>query len=268
VFGDLRIVASADLGGAGRQESDPVLYHWAWYRHLPRLGPWLLLLLAIVLPRANRDAGALLIFIPLLVLSLLWRPLAKSMGWSSLGLEEYGLVFESLVLGVALLWLSVPKLSKYAGFERFVLSMGAILVGALVAGVSSGGGLSGETAPFLLTATVMGVVLLLALTATRGRARRRYDPLRFMLWLALWSVLFSMLGTILLAPLLLVFKSRFGLIGLLLPGLMLGLWLYAINLPYMLLLFSSPFFRRRFCTWLGVEPLPQQTTEVPGMSES
>jgi hypothetical protein len=38
----------------------------------------------------------------------------------------------------------------------------------------------------------------------------------------------------------------------LVPGLVLGLCVYAVNLPYLLLMFSSPFFRRRFHVWLGV----------------
>jgi hypothetical protein len=32
----------------------------------------------------------------------------------------------------------------------------------------------------------------------------------------------------------------------------LGLCLYAIDLPYLLLMFRSPFFRQRFHIWLGV----------------
>ncbi len=214
--------------------------------------------LALVLFKANRDKQALLIFVPLLVLGFLWGPVTKYMGLSSISREEYGLVFESLVLGVALLWLSACRLSHYAGLERFVMSMGALLVGALVTGLTSGGGRWGDTAPLLLIAAAMGAVLLLALTAARRRARGRYDPLRFMLWLALWSALFSTLGTIVLVPLLIVFQSHFGLIGILLPGLLLSLWLYAINLPYMFLMFSSPFFRRRFQIWLGVGSLLPQ----------
>ncbi len=39
-----------------------------------------------------------------------------------------------------------------------------------------------------------------------------------------------------------------------LAGLALGLCLYVVNLPYMLLMFRSSFFRQRFRTWLEAAP--------------
>ncbi len=38
------------------------------------------------------------------------------------------------------------------------------------------------------------------------------------------------------------------------PSLVLGSGIYVINLPYVLLMFSSSFFRQRFHAWLGAEP--------------
>ena len=51
-------------------------------------------------------------------------------------------------------------------------------------------------------------------------------------------------------------------------GLVLGLCLYVIHLPYLLLMFTSPFFRRRFQIWLGVESSWRLPEEVPGRSGS
>ena len=272
-FGNLRIVAAADFGGAGRQESDPVLYHWPWYWLLPRLAPWLLLTLAIILPRVNRDARALLIFIPLLVLSLLWPSVAKRAGIGPVSTEEYGLSFESLVVGVALLWLNADKLGKSPGLMQFAVSLGLVLLAGLAGVVSFGRASMDNLSPFLGLIALAGSVLLIALAATRRSLRRRYKPLPFTLHLGFWSLLSSTAG---MAAVTLV-VGAFGGFGASsnLPsalrealrfGLLLGVCLYAINLPYMLLAFRSPFFRRRFCTWLGVESLPQQRAEVPGAS--
>jgi uncharacterized membrane protein YidH (DUF202 family) len=253
------------MGEAGPRESEPVIYHWPWYWHLPRPALWLLLALAVALPRTNRDRRALLIFIPLLVLSLLWRLVAKGMGMGAGDLEEFSLFFESLVVGTALLWLNADKLSKYHGLMRFVMSLGMVLLAGLVGVVAYGRTSSDDAGPLLGLIVVMGVVLLAALTATRRLAHGRYEPGRFMLHLAIWSILCSTLGII---AVFLVLETLAGfpktpdpqsaITEAIRPGLILGVCLYAINLPYMLLVFRSPFFRRRFCAWLGVTSPPQQ----------
>jgi hypothetical protein len=271
-FGDLRIVATADLQGVGPLESAPVIYHWPWYRHLSRAALWLLLALAVALPQTNRDRRALLIFIPLLVLVLLWRPLAASAGMAGLSLEEFSLFFESLVVGVGLLWLNADRLGQYRGLMRPVLSLGLILVAGGAGVVSYGLASSRDAAPFLASIVVMGVVLLIALAAARRLAHRRYQPLRFMLYLGLASILCATGGIIGVFLGLAVVGGLYGasnpqsiVAEAIRPGLVLGVCLYAINLPYMLLMFSSPFFRRRFQDWLGVQAVSEPAaTRVSG----
>ena len=41
-----------------------------------------------------------------------------------------------------------------------------------------------------------------------------------------------------------------------LVGLIFGLCLYVINLPFMILVFYSPFFRERFCACLRLKSMP------------
>jgi hypothetical protein len=242
----------------GLATSEPVLYHWPWYWHLPALGPWLLLALAIALPRTNRHRHALLIFVPLLVLGLLWRRVTKLTGVPSASEMQFSFVIEFLAVGMALLWLNADKLGRYPGVVRFAVSLGILLLADLAAVLSYWGAFPGQTSMSIAFTAIMGIVLLVSLTLTRRLAHKRYNPLRFMLWLAAWSTACSITGAAALVGIS-VLSNPYAihnlpiiLVQMIVPGLALSLCLYAVNLPYLLLMFTSPFFRRRFHIWLGV----------------
>jgi len=258
------MVASVEIDGTGRREGKPVLYHWPWYWHIPRLVPWLLLMLAIVLRGANRDRRALLIFLPPLALSLLGRRAAMLLGMPSLSVNEFGVIFGSLVVGTALLWLNADTLARFHGGMRLALSLGFLLLGILATGLSRDSTLSGEAATLLPLSLFPGVILLMILAATRRLVRRCYDPARFLLWTAICSALFSVAGMTVLANMPML-SQEFGSTGreILFTGLALGLCLYAIDLPYVLLMFGSPFFRQRFRLWLGARPISQPHEPIP-----
>jgi hypothetical protein len=229
-----------------------VIYRWPWYWHLPRLGPWLLLSLAILLPATNRDRRALLIFLPPLVLILLWHPTTTLIGMHSINIEAFGVIFESLVFAMALLWLNTDKLAGCRAGMRFVVSLGILLLAGLAVGVSYDSPFSRGTAPLLLLAILVGTVLLIILTGARRLTGGRYDPARFLFWMGLCSVSLSLAGMGSLAAVLAV-SGQTGPTGreVLWVSIASGLGLYAINLPYLLLMFSSAFFRPRFAAWLG-----------------
>ncbi len=242
-----------------------MVFHWPWYWHLFRLGPWALLALAVAVPKRNRDRRALLIFVPLAILSLLW-PLAiklvPSAPSASVSLDRSNLLFESLVVGLALLWLQADWLRGRPGWVRVPLSLGLLLLAGLVAFVSASQTLADPMISILpILVTILGAILLAALALARRMTHRRYVPLAFMVWLAVGSLLFTAVSAALLAgvpPLLLSGETMDVRLRILLiqsvAGLALGVCLYVINLPYMLLMFRSSFFRQRFRVWLGVEP--------------
>jgi hypothetical protein len=211
-------------------------------------------MLAIALLRTNRDRHALLIFIPMLVLGLLWPPVAKRVGFPSASLDQFNLLFESLVVAIALLWLNADKLGRYHGLMRVSMSLGIIMLAGFVAVISAGRTLSDPISTLiLLFIAAMGIVLLVALAVTHRVTHGHYVPLWFTLWLAVWSLLFSTVGTVFFVMVRLLLASYQWpiLIQAVKAGLALGLCLYAMNLPYLLLMFTSPFFRRRFHIWLG-----------------
>ena len=147
----------------------------------------------------------------------------------------------------------------YEGLVRVPLGLGLLVLAGLVTVLSAGRTISDPLFTILLIyMVVMGALLLGALALARRITHRRYVPLRFSLWLAVWTVLLIAISTGLVALVmqLVISKgtvdSRF-LLTVTLTGAGLGLCLYAVNLPYLLLMFVSPFFRRRFHLWLNTD---------------
>jgi hypothetical protein len=178
----LRIVASARIDGAGPFTSRPVFFHWPWYWHLPRLGPWALLAAAIAWPRKNRRYEALLIFVPMLVLGLLWQTVTKATGLPSATAVQFGFLIEFLMVGMALLWLNADRLGRRGGLTRFVSSLGIVLLAGLVVVLSYGRTFTGAQGVILVfSTTTLAIVLLVSLTLTHWLIRRRYRPFSFLL---------------------------------------------------------------------------------------
>lgn len=256
-FGDLQITASAKTGPS---EGAPVLFHWPWYWHLPALAPWLLLALGLAVPRANRQRQALLILVPALVLALLWNDVTRRTGMNSASRVQFGFLGEFLAVGLALLWLNADRLGRCRRLPEFAANLGLLLLADLAVAMAYGGAFPSQSGLVIVSTIILGIVLLTALTLTRHFAHQRYQPGRFLLWLAAWTALGSIVsvGTFVqvmtLSHLHTLAHPQALLTEVLLPGLVLGLCLYAVNLPYMLLMFTSPFFRRRFRVWLGAEP--------------
>lgn len=251
-------MASADFDGVGRREGDPVTYRWPWRWHLPRLGLWLLLSLAIAVPRANQDRRALLIFLPTLALMFLWYPAGELLEMDPVAAEELGVIFESLVFGVALLWLNIDRIAQYPARVRVVVSLGILGLACLVAGMSRDGGLPRETSVLLLEAMCLGIVELAILSATRRLARRRCDPVRFMVRLGICGGLLSIVGIaafdVVLALLEFIDADSCEVLA---TGLLMGFFLGPINMAYMVLMSASLFFRRRLVAWLCPKDAPR-----------
>lgn len=269
-FGSFRITASAQGEGVDPFVGRPALYYWPWYWHLPSLGPWLLLALAVALPAANRHRHALLIFVPLLILGLLWERVTTRTGMPSAGRAQFSFLGEFLATGLALLWLNADKLGRLRGPARLAAGLGLLLLADLMVIPSYWGSFPGRTGMFIVFTAIMGIVLLVALTLTRRLAHQRYRPLHFLLWLAVWSIVGSIagaaafVGVLTLSHLHDIPGLQALIVEIVVAGLVLAVCLYAVNLPYLLLMFTSPFFRRRFQVWLGVESLlPQAQAANP-----
>jgi hypothetical protein len=271
----LRIAATPKGGAVAPFTDAPVSFDWPWYWHLPALLPWLLLGLALALPRTNRNRHALLILVPLLVVGLLWAWVTKLAGMPSASQMQSSFLIEFLLVGLALLWLNADKIGRCRGFMRLAVSLGILLLAALVTALSYGSTFpEAQGIALPIASTVAGLILLVALALTRWLSHRRYRPLRFLLWLAVWCTLCTLVSaTIFVSILMLVSSLPIRNLQdvnrqILTPGLLMALCLYAVNFPYLLLMITSPFFRRRFHIWLGIESASVPSAEPRDVSGS
>jgi hypothetical protein len=248
----------------------PAIYDWNWYHTAPRLALWVLPILAIVLVKANRNARALLILVPLLIVNLLWLALRKVVGFPSTSIDVFDQLIASLTLSIAVLWLLAHKLDKGNRFVTFLLAVGMMAALGLLAAVSySGVELAGETLWVAVFFAVFAVVVLVAFALAGWSCRRRYSAVRFMLWLLVWTVaagivaMLSYVGIVVAVSTLSGFSpsglSPVSAILMLLQigvmGAVFGLCLYVIDLPYMLLVLCTPFFRERFYACLHLKSM-------------
>ena len=100
---------------------------------------WAVLVLAIVLVKANRNPQALLVLVPLLIINLLWSIFKKAMSFPSAQVEMFNMLFYSLTVGIAILWLLAHKLGNRSRFVTFLLAFTIMAVVGLAGAISYGG---------------------------------------------------------------------------------------------------------------------------------
>jgi len=176
--------------------------------------------------------------------------------------SQFDTIFQSIAVGIAVLWLVVNYFEKFGGIVRFLLSFVVLVAVAGLGTLSYSTDFSNETVLFLALSAFQAITILGATTAAGKLCNWRYRPPRFMLWLAVWMLLgslFAMFGFFIVGTA--IMSSGPGpdiletILMLTLIGLIFGLCLYMFNLPYMILMFYSPFFRERFCACLRLKSI-------------
>ena len=261
----MRIVPSADIGDLGPSQGQALAYDWKWYYSAMGALVWLPLVLALAIPPANRNRRALLILVPLVVVVSLWSLFKKAVGMPSSSAYRFDVWAGSLAAGLAVLWLLAPYLALARGTARFFGAIALLVAVAYVGSLAYGTWFSSDTVLHLIVLVLLGLVLLTGIAVAARRYRRGGGPVRFMLWLALWTAvggLAAMSGYFVVVTGVLSSALRGAELARMLPqvclvGLMLGMCVYVLNLPFMILGFVSPFFRERMQACLGLNPVPK-----------
>lgn len=261
VFGQLKVVPSADLGQLGPQKGEAASFNWKWYYSASGLAIWLALILALVFSKSNRQLSALLILLPVVFVNLTWLVLKKMTGMTSPSAIQVETLVHSMAIDIAVLWLTVGYFKKFRGIVRLVLSLGTLVIVTFLGVLSYSTEYSNETAIFLVLFIFMALTMMAAITLSRRFCAGKYRPVYFMSWLVLWTVLCSlvaMFGIFVVGSLLFSSGQTFfeAILMLLIAGSVLGLGLYVLNFPFMILGFTSTFYRERFCASLGLKPMP------------
>ncbi len=254
---------SANLGDVGPQQGEAVNFDWKWSYSAPGFIIWLVLIFALVLPKANRDLRILLIFVPLVIVNLLWLAFKEVSSMPSSSASQFDTIFHSLAVGIAVLWLVVNYFDRFGGFVRFLMSFGTLVAVACLGILSYCTEFSNEVVLLLALFAFLAITMLGATTIAGKLCKGKYRPLCFMLWLALCTLLgslFATYGFFIVGTFIMSSGSGPGILEailmLTLVGLIFGLCLYVLNLPFMILGFAIPFFRERFNACLRLKSMP------------
>jgi hypothetical protein len=179
---------------------------------------------------------------------------------------QFDMLFNAFTIGIAMLWLLAHMLGNRNRFITFLLAL-IVMIFISIAGQLAYGEFSEQTIIFLFFIIFLSFASLISYVLAGWRCRVKYTGLRFILWLALWSIIsslaammvFLVVAYIVQRPGIDILRAIF--FQALITGLVTGLLSYVINLPFMILAICNPFFRERFYACLQLKSMPTTVTQ-------
>jgi hypothetical protein len=247
----LRVVVTQDLGDNGVVECDPVEFPWRFYYAVPTWPIWAIILLLLILPKANRKPQAWLIFIPVIGIMLAWRMLAQLFGLPDVAMTESGSILFTWILANGVIWLCGFAFSESSRIINFIL---IVIVTAVVALASIYGHDYSDSRDYMPMAIYSLLFVLSQTTAimiASWLCRKKYSAKKFMALLFLAMLVCTLLIGIFLVIVTMLASGGgkhipFIIVTASIMMLVEALILYIINLPFMLLVFNNSFYRERF----------------------
>jgi hypothetical protein len=263
VNGDLKIVASWDLGGLGPTEGPPTVFAWGPPGLLPQFIPWLVVLLLLLLP-VNRSARAWWIWAPVAAVgAVVFLPESMLGALPSEVMSALLDVIRAGTFGLAAVWLLAPHLVRKRPLGTFACVLGVMAgVGMTTAAVIQDWGdlLDTLAIPVVIAVGVAALVLALAM-ALAGWAHRASGS-RLPVTLGLLLAVAATWIAILLPFFLVAVYSRAGRLPWLEffgPVLVISALTFAVLVPFLVLSFASPLFGARLCALLHLTPVGPPT---------
>lgn len=213
-------------------------------------------MLVMVVPKANRRPQVLLILIPVVLVSLLWRAVTRVLPtFSTSDNETFRAAVQCLVVELAALWLLGHVLAHDGRLKTF---LGALAIEAGIAFVAvlsfSLGSL--DAALELVGLSVLTLVIVPGFALAGLMCRKRYTSVRFGLFLALWTVAISTAGMFLFFVGFCVttgfWPGQMGQViaSVALAGVVFGACVFLAGLPFLIVGLKTPLFRERFVACL------------------
>ncbi len=114
---------------------------------------------------------------------------------------------------------------------------------------------------------ILILAMLLGFVLASWRCRKRYSGLRFVLYLAFWTVAVCIVSALLFYLILFLREELRTMILTILcialmVGVSFGLFSFLVNLPFMILGLNNPFFRERFYACLRIKSMPAITVQA------
>jgi len=271
--GELTVAAYANLGGLGATQGPPARFVWTLPNLLAVLLPWLAVLALLALP-SNRNPRAWWIWAPLVGATLLAVGLERA--FEAADSEDVGqialAVASAVAFGLAAIWLLGGALARRRvfGIGLLALAFAAVSLLALVASPFFWKqgldwiGYAPETPYWLLLFAILnGLVYAGALNLTGWRCRQRLSGVRISLWLLfwLWPMWVVAMGLLMGA----MREEMHSIEIALLPvPVIFSLISFGLVLPFLVLSFSSSFYRERLNALLRLPATaPAPIAKVP-----
>jgi hypothetical protein len=204
--------------------------------------------------KENHDHRVLLIFIPIFLVRLLW-----SWFHPILGIPSDDLILkvhvDALTVGMAVLCLMAYKFGNRNRFVSFLLVLFMLVAITVIAIISY------QVWELLVIMGLSIATILLTFVLAGWCCQERYSPLRFMLWMAMWTMVIPIVGMITFSLITEGFSDSIeGLIHqmseVLFFAVIFAICIYVMNLPFMILAFTTPFFRKRFYVYFHLKSMP------------
>lgn len=271
--GELKIIATQDLGRLSDGTGKPVIYNWKFYYNVPGVVPWIILALVIVLVKDNRTPKAMPILIPLLIINGIVFLIFKSISSFASEISQFSQLFISVSMSLATLWLLSHKIGNRNRFATFMLAMVIMGISLVVYNLAySCANFSFITGIIIVISGVVSSPILFSMALCGWLCRKRYGGLKFMLLLGVSMIMLTSLVLAGYAVLSLIFNSGMGigqiLLMVLVQVLLLSCATYVILLPYMILAMSSDFYRERFFSCFRLTGMVDAKAEVVREAEA
>ena len=266
-------MVSADIGEFGPIDGKPVTYHFNPLYRVQGIIPWLLLPLAFVALKENRTPQAAWILAPIALLATVYSAVMQLLQMDSGGTVQLDVIFTILVVGFSLVWLLAERIGNRNRFVTFLLAT-LIYFGFLgVNLLSSGFGRDIIAIAVLAAISIPGIIFAFIIAALKSP--KPFNTARFVIYIG--AALFSSL-LIIFSIIMFIFYPIFypsqnmpvktQITDVLIVSFFSSLIYYAGLLPFLVMLFSNPFWRKRFeavtgiQTKIAIQPPPQMKTST------
>jgi len=224
---------------------------------------WIVLVLAMAVPRANRMRGVLLILVPVVGVYLVWLGVARFLPFDASENEVFAMLVLSLAVGSASLWLLGHLFADGSWLKTLIGALAVVVGVSFVGTLSFGLGLGGETAQYVFLLSILMAATVLGYALAGWRLRGRCRPLRLVVLLSLGTIATTVAGMFLLFAVWSTFSGEWPgmvvriVIFVVISGLIIGTCVALISLPFVLVGLRSPLFRPRLLACLRLQSAPE-----------
>ena len=219
--------------------------------HAQGIIPWLLLPLAFVALKENRTRQAVWILAPIALLAIVYSTVMNILKISSGSTAQLNIMFTIMVLGFSMVWLLAERIGNRNRFVTFLLAtmiyFGLIGVNLLSSGFSK------DTIAITYLAVISIPAIIFAFIFAALISPKPFNTARFVIYIG--AALFSSL-LIIFSIIMFIFYPIFypsqnmpvktQITDVLIASFFSSLIYYAGLLPFLILLLSNPFWRKRF----------------------